>query len=253
MPSRKPISRIAASLDLPKALAPWASYLMHEINRMGASPIHVWCLAVQAKIWDAKRVLDLGCGKGEVAFCLAYLKGWDVTGVDLSGDFIDIAKKEKTECTFNKGLRVRFKVADVDTYKSARKFDVVLMLNLYPAKKALATCRRYVKPGGVVIVDDAVYARGKKGRQWSTIDEMKHSLEKGGCKVIAVEQINKRFVARSFDYIEEELRCNCRRLLARTSKLDRPVMQYLARIENSRKLLTGPLRPTLFAVRVPQK
>ncbi len=220
---------------------------------MGASPFQVAMLSIDADVYGKQRALDLACGKGEVAFCLARLRDWTVTGVDLSSDFISIANSEKTQCTANEGLRVQFKVADVETFKSARKFDVVLMLNLYPAKKALAACRKYVKPGGVVIVDDAVCVRGKKDRRWLTIKEMTNSLEKGGCKVIAVRQIKKDSVARSFDYIEEELRCNCRRLAARMLKLDRPIEQYLARIKNSRKLLTGPLRPTLFAIKIPSK
>ena len=51
------------------------------------------------------RILDLACGKGRHAAFLAE-KGYEVTGIDLSGESIRTAKKMESE-------RLRFEVADM--------------------------------------------------------------------------------------------------------------------------------------------
>jgi SAM-dependent methyltransferase len=65
------------------------------------------------------RVLDAGCGPGRHSLALAR-RGFEVVGVDLSPDFIDLARAEQSSATFEVG-----DVRDL-TYDS--EFDAVICL-----------------------------------------------------------------------------------------------------------------------------
>jgi SAM-dependent methyltransferase len=67
-------------------------------------------LAGAAGLEPASRVLDLGCGIGGPARCLAATFGCAVTGVDLSPSFIDAANYLTERCGLSD--RVRFQVGD---------------------------------------------------------------------------------------------------------------------------------------------
>lgn len=66
------------------------------------------------------RMLDLACGKGRHAIYL-HSKGYDVVGVDLSNQSIELAKKAECE-----GLR--FQIQDMRFFKLDIKFDCILNL-----------------------------------------------------------------------------------------------------------------------------
>jgi SAM-dependent methyltransferase len=67
------------------------------------------------------RVLDAGCGPGRHALELAR-RGIDVTGVDLSPDFVALA----SEAAEAEGLSARFDVLDVRDLAFDREFDAVI-------------------------------------------------------------------------------------------------------------------------------
>ncbi|HEX5614683.1 MAG TPA: class I SAM-dependent methyltransferase [Acidimicrobiia bacterium] len=69
------------------------------------------------------RLLDVGCGPGRHSLAFAR-RGLDVTGVDLSPDFVDLARAAARD----EGLdHCRFEVADVRDLE-ARDFDAVICL-----------------------------------------------------------------------------------------------------------------------------
>lgn len=69
---------------------------------------------------NAKTILSLGCGTGEYELRISKL-GYNVTGVDISQQMIDIAKnKENQNCSFMRG--------DIRTTRLDKKFDVVISL-----------------------------------------------------------------------------------------------------------------------------
>ena len=69
------------------------------------------------------RVLDVGCGPGRHALALAR-RGIAVDGVDLSRDFVDLAR----ESAAAEGLGARFEAGDVRDLAYDGEFDVVICL-----------------------------------------------------------------------------------------------------------------------------
>jgi len=68
-----------------------------------------------------KRILDIGCGRGEFAnYC--YEKGAEVVGVDYANDAINIARS-----TFQTCENLKFICTDIMTMDEDEKFDVVVM------------------------------------------------------------------------------------------------------------------------------
>ena len=70
-----------------------------------------------------ERVLDVGCGPGRHALALAR-RGIDVVGVDLSDDFITLAR----DAAASDGLPARFEVGDVRELAHDGQFDAVVCL-----------------------------------------------------------------------------------------------------------------------------
>jgi len=70
-----------------------------------------------------QRVLDVGCGPGRHALALAR-RGFEVLGVDLSPDFVALAR----EAAAAEGLPARFEQLDVRALAYAGEFDVAICL-----------------------------------------------------------------------------------------------------------------------------
>ena len=106
---------------------------------------------------DGQRVLDVGCGPGNITADLARVApGIDITGVDLPADVIATAQAE------HGGEHVRFEVGDVYELQFAdATFDVVfahqVLQHLSDPVAALREMRRVLRPGGTVAVRDSDY------------------------------------------------------------------------------------------------
>jgi SAM-dependent methyltransferase len=112
------------------------------------------------------RVLDLGCGFGDTTQRLAKLvgDGGSALGVDVSGPFIDAARKEAEEAG---AANVEFLCADVQTLELPREFDYAfsrmgIMFFANPVA-ALRNVRRALRPGGRFC---AVVWRRKLDNEW---------------------------------------------------------------------------------------
>lgn len=101
--------------------------------------------------------VDLGCGGGDVTVELARIVGpaGNVLGIDKDTVVLDIARKETLELGLT---NVSFKCHDVMTWAPPDDFDVVyarfLLTHLSDPLKVLINARSYLRPGGIVIIED---------------------------------------------------------------------------------------------------
>ena len=133
----------------------------HEIERLSAqarlyAPFTLSFFRA-AGITEGMRVLEVGCGGGDVSLLIAQLVGanGEVVGVDQSATAIETAQQRAQELSAH---NLRFLVADVtapDTALTAEgAFDAVIgrsVLEFMPDPAAvLRAVTSYVRPGGVI-------------------------------------------------------------------------------------------------------
>lgn len=102
---------------------------------------------------NAETILDVACGTGKHARILHEKFGYKVTGIDLSEDFIRIAKENFPEGSFSH--------ADMRNFSLGENFDVILCLfsSIGYVKEPEAVVqtfkcfRKHLKADGIVIVE----------------------------------------------------------------------------------------------------
>jgi len=116
-------------------------------------------LAEQIDLAAGARVLDLGCGIGGPARCFAAERGWRVEGIDLTAEYVDVAR----------ALSQRVGMADKVSFRQASatalpfadaSFDGATLLhvgmNIADKPAVFIEVRRVLKPGGVFAIYDAM-------------------------------------------------------------------------------------------------
>lgn len=132
--------------------SPYYHLLYNNRNEQEAAAFIDKLLAYLQPAPDAE-MLDVACGKGRHAKYLAD-KGYDVTGIDLSIESINVAKKMENEhlSFFQHDMRLPFRV---------NYFDIVFnfftsfgyFLSQRDNDNALRTLKNALKPGGRLVLD----------------------------------------------------------------------------------------------------
>lgn len=122
---------------------------------------HVYQKAIELahpKLTD--RILDVGCGRGELAFMLAYRRV-QVTGVDYSADSIQLCKELKGILPKRVQKKLSFKQAnilddhldlEIEGYDLIFFLDVIEHLTALEGEKALQNIYRLLRPGGRLVI-----------------------------------------------------------------------------------------------------
>ena len=109
------------------------------------------------------RVLDVGCGVGDVALMAARMVAPDgeVIGIDVDQSAIETAEQRASA---EKLTNVRFEPCNFADYPSEELFDAVigrcLLLHQHEPAAALASIARHVMPGGIVAFQEPWFSRG---------------------------------------------------------------------------------------------
>ena len=127
---------------------------MERLKNQGAMlrPITKRLLCI-AGIDAGMRVLDLGCGTGDVSMLAAELVGpnGSVVGIDRSQDALDAAEERAREA----GLRhINFVQASIDAFSASEPFDLVIgryiLIHQPEPVTLLRHAARLVRPGGAL-------------------------------------------------------------------------------------------------------
>jgi ubiquinone/menaquinone biosynthesis C-methylase UbiE len=107
----------------------------------------------KAGLGPGMRVLDVGCGAGDVSLLAASMVGpsGSVTGVDMNADSVKLARS-RIEAA--KTPNVTFETGDITKLPYAAEFDAVIgrliVLYLGDQVAGMKAFRSYVKPGGLI-------------------------------------------------------------------------------------------------------
>jgi len=115
---------------------------------------------IRERVPDARRVLDLGCGTGAHAECLARL-GYSVHGIDLSQAMVRSALERRARLPDEVAGRLSFEQGDVRDIRLRDKYDAVVSLfhvMSYQTSNpdldaAFATAASHLRAGGVFLFD----------------------------------------------------------------------------------------------------
>jgi SAM-dependent methyltransferase len=113
----------------------------------------------RAGIGVGMRVLDVGCGPGDVSFLAARLVGpsGSVLGIDRSDDAVKRASARAAE----QGLgHCRFAAANVEAFETDQRFDAVVgrlvLMYLNDPARTLRSLIRQLRPGGIVAFHEII-------------------------------------------------------------------------------------------------
>jgi SAM-dependent methyltransferase len=174
LPSAIPEDWYATAFDAASAEMAWTDRTGPEVDRV-------------IKILQPKgdeRVLDMACGSGRHSLELRR-RGFEVVGVDISPDLIEIARRDAVE----EDLDVDFVLSDLRDLDFDSEFDLVLNLNdgaigyLESDEenlKTFATISRALRPAGrnLIQLPNVLYAKERlPQRSWIPATEMIELVE----------------------------------------------------------------------------
>ena len=146
---------IAYALEIDPRLLPWIPELLSDFDELGSNAALIVEVLGDLGLPASARVADLGCGKGAVAVAIAKAFGCRVDGIELFQPFVDSCLQRAAAagvselCSFRRAdilkLAGRTEPADVAVY--AALGDV-----LGPLDETIGVIRRFVRPGGFILI-----------------------------------------------------------------------------------------------------
>jgi ubiquinone/menaquinone biosynthesis C-methylase UbiE len=158
-------------------------------------------LRTAAEIPAGSKVLEVAPGPGYFAIELAKLGGYEVTGLDISATFVEIARANAEKA----GVRVDFRRGNASAMPFADEaFDFLLcraaFKNFSEPVKALREMRRVLRPGGRAVIID-LRRDAPREHVNRAVDEMKL-----GAVNSAVTKLTFRWMLLKRAYTKEEFR-----------------------------------------------
>jgi ubiquinone/menaquinone biosynthesis C-methylase UbiE len=178
----------------------------HELQRLSrqAQAIEPFTqhLFEEAGINQGMRVLDVGCGSGDVAFLIANLvgPGGEVVGIDRERKAVDWASAR----AHSRGVtNVKFIEGDPSEMEFDQQFDAIvgrLVLMYYPDPvDAIRKLIRHVRPGGLIVFQEVDLANARSvpvaPLYERSLTWIKQTLSASGARIYLGSELYRVFVA----------------------------------------------------------
>ena len=154
---------VADAMEAPEDLLPHLAFLLQDLPSLSGAEDEVVDALRATGFPRGGTVLDLGCGRGDIAINVAAALGASVTGIDAHAPFIEIAR----QAAATRGLadRCTFDAGDLRTaLDGPHRFDAALMIAVGPLlggpAATVAALRRVVRADGWIVVDDGYLEDG---------------------------------------------------------------------------------------------
>lgn len=255
---------VAASVDATADLLPVFGELFAELDGLGSLPVRTCGLLRKWGVGEGSRVMDLGCGKGAVGVEVARRLGSRVDGVDGCAAFVEAAR----ELAAKRGVegRCRFLVGDVWAAAARARggYHAAVMAGVAGVERAAPAVRRFVKRGGVYIVDDAVERgtggarpraseerdnRGAGAYGGITLEEAEAVFSELGDEVVERVVRRRADVERQNQVLYEKLARGARAVKRHRPGLGRSVDAFMERQRRANAALSERLRVVMWVVR----
>jgi ubiquinone/menaquinone biosynthesis C-methylase UbiE len=149
---------MATSMDSEPEILPYLHRIFADLEDLGCQAEEVLAVLEGQPLAPGASALDLGCGKGAVALALAKTLDLRVQAVDGMEDFLEHARNRARSLELDQ--LCTFRLADLrEVVRQEREHDLVSMLALGSVlgdlSETIGVLRQCVKPGGLVLIDDA--------------------------------------------------------------------------------------------------
>jgi cyclopropane fatty-acyl-phospholipid synthase-like methyltransferase len=253
--TRRLDEEIARALDAPVSLLPHLGFLYRDLPDLSGATADGVSMLASCGLADGGAVLDLGCGRGEIAMAVAKRFSASVDGVDALEDFVDAARR-KAEADGLSG-RCRFESGDLrDWLEGSGHYDAVLMIALGPVlgkpEATVARLRNEVAPGGLILVDDAFLADGAKAppgyEDYLDRTSLRRALTRHGDEIVGWRESAE--TARAYNRAAlAAIERRAAELARRRPQLKDHLAELLAIQKRETEFMEGPVVPVLWCVR----
>ena len=150
---------------------------------------------------QGKRILDIGCGPGRDSNVFVD-KGCDVTGIDITQAFIEMAQQAVPEAEFY-NMDIRQLQFEDNIFNGAWASAILLHLKPEDFQQALQEIYRVLAPEGILffsvkegsgtdVSTSETLGGGMRFFQYYTVDEVRGMIEQTPFKVISLEASNEK-------------------------------------------------------------
>ncbi len=162
----------------------------------------------QIDLNSVKKALEVGCGIGVVSSYLANKYKWDLTGIDLDSEQVEIAKKDNIENEY-----LGFFEADVTELPFTNsEFDMVLsfdVLHHIPNwDRALNEITRVLRPKGFYVLSDLTILRftSRIFKHWGVfaMDDTINHLKRNNFEIVYEERPKINIFMRHFSVVSQK-------------------------------------------------
>ncbi len=248
------LSEVAYAMEAPECLLPHLPYLLQDLPSLSGGEDDVLEMLREVGFPNGGTVLDLGCGRGDIAIRVARAFDAKVTGVDGHPPFIEIARQSAKEAGL--GHRCSFIAADLrEPLAQSARYDAVLMIAIGPllgdSAKTVSMLRAVVRDGGWIIIGDGYLEDGLPPtadyEAYPAQEAMEAGLTESGDAIVA-RRIQSPAISRFNDLALETIPKRAAALTERHPELKEEIEQYVARQIEEVALMDGPVVPALWAI-----